>query len=136
VGNAEDGSGMATRRAVLGDAHVDRSLANSHELALPLQELVTEYCWGEIWTRPQLPRQTRSLLTIGMLTAGGHHDELKVHVGGALRNGCSPEEIVEVILQSAIYCGVPAALAAMRVVISALDAAGVPTADPTPEATA
>jgi 4-carboxymuconolactone decarboxylase len=114
--------GIANRRAVLGDAHVDRSLANGHELAAPLQALVTEYCWGAVWGRPEIPKPTRSLLTIAMLTAGGHHEELQLHVRGALRNGCSPNQIAEVILQSAIYCGVPAALSAMRVVTATIDA--------------
>jgi 4-carboxymuconolactone decarboxylase len=114
-------AGMKNRRAVLGDAHVDRSMENADPLAQPLQELVTEYCWGAVWDRPALPRQTRSLLTIVMLTTGGHHDELRVHVRGALRNGCTPEEITEAIVHSAIYAGVPAALGAMRIAVSVIN---------------
>lgn len=111
-------TGARNRRAVLGDAHVDRSMQNADPLAQPLQELVTEYCWGAVWDRPGLERPTRSLLTVAMLSALGHHDELRVHVRGALRNGCTPEQITEVIIQSAIYAGVPAALSAMRVVVA------------------
>ncbi len=113
-------AGMKNRRAVLGDAHVDRSMQNADPLAQPLQELVTEYCWGAVWDRPGLERPTRSLLTLAMLTALGHHDELRAHVRGALRNGCTPGEITEVIIQSAIYAGVPAALSAMRVVVAGI----------------
>jgi 4-carboxymuconolactone decarboxylase len=113
--------GLATRRQVLGDEHVGRSMA-AHPLARPLQELLTEYAWGAVWSRPTLPRQTRSLVTVALLTAGRHHEELRVHVGGALRNGCTPEQIAEVVLQSAIYAGVPTALEAMRVVTAAIDA--------------
>ncbi|HYN89326.1 MAG TPA: carboxymuconolactone decarboxylase family protein [Ardenticatenaceae bacterium] len=113
-------TGMANRRAVLGDRHVNKAMQGVDPLAQPLQELVTEYCWGAVWDRPGLPRPTRSLLTIAMLTTAGHHDELRVHVGGALRNGCTPDEISEVIIQSAIYAGVPAALSAMRVVVAAI----------------
>jgi 4-carboxymuconolactone decarboxylase len=119
--------GLATRRAVLGDEHVRRSMA-AHPLARPLQELLTEYAWGAVWTRTVLPRQTRSLITVAMLTAGRHHDELRAHVLGALRNDCTPEEIAEVVLQSAIYCGVPTALESMRVVTAAIDAAGTESA--------
>jgi 4-carboxymuconolactone decarboxylase len=113
-------AGMKNRRSVLGDAHVDRSMQNADPLAQPLQELVTEYCWGAVWGRPGLERSTRSLLTLAMLAALGHHDELRAHVRGALRNGCTPDQITEVILQSAIYAGVPAALSAMRVVVAAI----------------
>jgi 4-carboxymuconolactone decarboxylase len=107
-------AGLQARREVLGATHVDRSLAKATEFAQPMQELVTEYCWGEIWTRPGLSRRDRSLLNLGMLTALNRNDELKVHVRGALNNGCSVEEIQEVLLQTAIYCGVPAALASFR----------------------
>jgi 4-carboxymuconolactone decarboxylase len=114
-------TGLANRRAVLGDAHVDRSLQSATPLTQPLQELVTEYCWGAVWDRPGLPKATRSLLTIAMLTTARHHDELSVHVRGGLRNGCTREEITEVIIQSAIYAGVPSALSAMRVAVRAID---------------
>jgi|SRR5882757_5569916 len=116
-------AGLEMRREVLGAEHVDRSLANATEFGKPMQELVTEYCWGEIWTRPGLSPRERSLLNIGMLTALNRNEELKLHVRGALNNGCSTEEIQEVLLQSAIYCGVPAAIAAFRVAQSALDEA-------------
>lgn len=106
--------GMKARREVLGDAHVDRSLAQADELTKPLQDLVVEYGWGAIWTRPGLDRRTRSLMNIGMLTALNRPHELAVHLKGALNNGCSREEIVEAVLQTAVYCGMPAALDTMR----------------------
>src|ERR1700678_793177 len=102
--------GLEVRREVLGGEHVDRSLAAASDFTRPLQEFVTEYCWGAIWTRPGLDRRTRSLLNIAMLTALGKPDELRLHVRGALRNGVAVEEIREVILQAAVYCGIPAAL--------------------------
>lgn len=107
-------AGMAVRRQVLGDDHVNRSLANSTTFGRSIQDLVVEYCWGEIWTRAGLDRRTRSLLNIGILTALRQRDELQLHVRGALNNGCTSEEIEEVLLQTAIYCGVPAALDATR----------------------
>ena len=116
-------AGDEVRRAVLGDAHVDRSRANATEFTRPLQDFVTEYCWGAIWTRPGLSRETRSLVNIAMLTALGRGDELKLHVRGALRNGCRIEDVQEVLLQAAVYCGVPAALEASRHAQAALDAA-------------
>ncbi len=106
--------GLQVRREVLGDAYVAPSLANADDLTAPLQKLVTEWCWGEIWTRPGLERKTRSFLNLAMLTALNRPHEIKIHVRGALNNGVTQEEIVEVILQAAIYCGVPAALDAMR----------------------
>ncbi len=108
-------AGLAMRRKVLGDAHVDRSLANTSEFSRPIQELVTEYCWGGIWTRDGLPLQTRSLINIAMLTALGRNHELGVHIRGAIRNGVTREEIQEVLLQTAIYVGVPASLESHRV---------------------
>lgn len=107
--------GLKVRREVLGEAHVNASLAAADELTAPLQKLVTEWCWGEIWTRPGLERKTRSFLNLAMLTALNRPHEIKLHVRGALNNGITEQEIVEVILQAAIYCGVPAALDAMRV---------------------
>src|SRR5262252_7321183 len=107
--------GLAVRREVLGDDYVDRAMAGADELTRPLQELVTEYCWGAVWTRPGLPRKTRSLVNLAMLTALNRPHELKLHVRGALRNGCTPDEIMEVLLQAAIYCGVPAAIDGFRV---------------------
>jgi 4-carboxymuconolactone decarboxylase len=114
-------AGLEMRRKVLGAAHVDRSLANSSEFAKPMQELVTEYCWGEVWTRPGLSPRERSLLNLAMLTALNRGEELKLHVRGALNNGCTEEEIQEVFLQAAIYCGVPAALTSFRIAEAAIE---------------
>jgi 4-carboxymuconolactone decarboxylase len=107
--------GLAIRRAVLGSDHVDKSLHSADDFARPMQELVTEYCWGEIWARPGLSRKTRSLLNLAMFTALNRPHEIRLHVRGALNNGLTKEELMEVFLQSAVYCGVPAALDAMRV---------------------
>jgi 4-carboxymuconolactone decarboxylase len=112
--------GLQTRREVLGAEHVDRSLAQASDFARPLQELVTEYCWGAVWSRPGLDRRTRSLLNIVMLTALGRNHELAVHTRGAITNGVTPEEIREALLQAAIYCGVPAAMDAQRTVEATL----------------
>jgi 4-carboxymuconolactone decarboxylase len=114
-------AGDAIRRRVLGDAHVDRSREAATPFTRPLQDLVTEYCWGAIWTRPGLPPATRSLLNIAMLTALGKPDELRLHVRGAINNGCTVDEVQEVLLQAAVYCGVPAALEATRHAQRALD---------------
>jgi 4-carboxymuconolactone decarboxylase len=107
--------GLVIRKAVLGAEHVEKSLRAADEFTRPMQELVTEYCWGEIWTRPGLDRRTRSFLNLAMLTALNRPHEIKLHVRGALNNGLTRDELMEVFLQSAIYCGVPAALDAMRV---------------------
>lgn len=107
-------AGMAVRRKVLGDAYVDQAMAAAPEFLKPLQELVTENCWGTLWTRPGLPLKTRSLITLATLAALRATTELKTHVLGALRNGCTPEEIQEVLLHSAVYCGVPAGIEAFR----------------------
>ncbi len=114
--------GLAIRREVLGETYVDAALATADELGRPLQELVTEYCWGALWGRPGLPRTTRSLLNVGLLAALNRPHELQLHTHGALRNGCTEEEIVEVVLQVAVYCGVPAAVDAMRNVRAAIAA--------------
>lgn len=106
--------GLEVRRAVLGDAYVDKALAAADDFNRPMQELVTEYCWGEIWTREGLSRKTRSMLNLAMITALNRPHELKAHVRGALRNGCTKQDIQEVFLQTAIYCGVPAAIDAFR----------------------
>jgi 4-carboxymuconolactone decarboxylase len=106
--------GLAVRRAVLGAEYVDRALADAGELTRPLQELVTEYCWGAVWTRPGLSRKVRSLLNVAMLTALNRPHEVKLHLQGAVRNGCTRAEIREVLLQTAIYCGVPAAVDSFR----------------------
>lgn len=113
-------AGLAQRRAVLGDAHVERSMANADEFSRPLQELVTEMCWGTIWTRPGLPLKMRSLLNVGVLAALNRPHELRLHVGGALRNGCTKEEIQEVLLQVAVYCGMPAGVDGFRVAAEVL----------------
>jgi 4-carboxymuconolactone decarboxylase len=114
--------GLAIRREVLGSEYVDAALASADELGRPLQELVTEYCWGALWGRPGLPRRTRSLLNVGMLAALNRPHELQLHTRGALRNGCSEAEIIEVVLQVAVYCGVPAAVDAMRNIRAAIAA--------------
>ncbi len=106
--------GMATRRAVLGDAHVDRSLKNRNEFNQEFQDLITRYAWGEIWTRPGLPRHTRSLIVIATLVALNRDEELRLHIRAAFHNGVSRDEIKEVLLQAAIYCGVPAANSAFH----------------------
>jgi 4-carboxymuconolactone decarboxylase/3-oxoadipate enol-lactonase/4-carboxymuconolactone decarboxylase len=107
--------GMRVRREVLGDAHVDRAVARTSEFTADFQDLITRYAWGEIWTRPGLDRRTRSCITLAALVAGGHLEELAMHVRAARRNGLTHEEIKEVLLQTAIYCGVPAANAAFAV---------------------
>ena len=112
--------GMEARRAVLGDAHVDRAEASKTELTADFQDLLTRYAWGEIWTRPGLDRRTRSCITIAMLVALGREEELAIHLRGALNNGATREEIKEVLLQAAVYCGMPAANAAFRVASAVL----------------
>lgn len=108
-------AGLRVRREVLGAEHVDRSLAAVSEFSRPIQELVTEYCWGVVWNSDGLPRKTRSLLNLAMLTALNRPHELGVHVKGALTNGATEGEIQEVLLQTAIYVGVPAALESFRI---------------------
>lgn len=117
--------GLAVRREVLGAAYVDRSLAEADDFSRPMQDLVTEYCWGEIWTQPELPKKTRSLINIAMISALNRPHELKLHVRGALRNGCSKEEIRAVLMQVAIYCGVPAAIDGLRVAREVLKEEGI-----------
>lgn len=112
--------GAAIREEVLGAAHVERSLAGATDFTKPMQDLVTEYCWGAIWSRPGLSRRERSILNLGMLVALKRPHELELHVRGAVTNGLSPDEIREVLLQTAIYCGVPAGLDAFRVAARAL----------------
>ena len=107
--------GMKVRRAVLGDAHVERSLKNRTDFNEEFQELLTRYAWGEIWTRPGLKRETRSLITLALLVALNRGEEFRMHVKAALKNGVKREEIKEVLLQCAIYCGVPAANAAFHI---------------------
>ncbi|MGN7385409.1 4-carboxymuconolactone decarboxylase [Sporosarcina sp. SAFN-015] len=107
--------GLEIRRSVLGAEYVDQSIENANEFNMPMQQLVTEYCWGEVWSRPGLPKKTRSMLNLAMITALNRPHELKLHVRGALNNGVTKDEIQEVLLQTAIYCGVPAAIDSFRV---------------------
>jgi len=106
--------GMKTRRSVLGDAHVDRTLKNRTKFNEPFQDLITRYAWGEIWNRPGLPKKTRSLLTLSMLVALNRGEEFRMHVKAALSIGVSRDEIQELLLQAAVYCGVPAANSAFH----------------------
>jgi 4-carboxymuconolactone decarboxylase len=106
--------GMKTRRSVLGDAHVDRTLKNRTKFNEPFQDLITRYAWGEVWNRPGLPKKTRSLLTLSMLVALNRGEEFRMHVKAALSIGVSRDEIQELLLQAAVYCGVPAANAAFH----------------------
>jgi 4-carboxymuconolactone decarboxylase len=107
--------GMEVRREVLGSEHVDRATENATEFTRDFQQLITEYAWGTIWTRPGLDRRSRSLITLTALVAGGHHEELALHVRAAVTNGLTVDEIKETLLQTAIYCGVPAANTAFRI---------------------
>ncbi|MGI8712596.1 MAG: 4-carboxymuconolactone decarboxylase [Solirubrobacteraceae bacterium] len=115
-------AGMEVRRAVLGDAHVDRAQERTTELTAPFQDFITRYAWGSVWTRPGLDRRTRSAITLTALTTLGRENELEMHVRGALRNGLTPEEIGEVLLHTAIYAGVPAANAAFAIAQRTIDA--------------
>ena len=119
--------GLEMRRRVLGAEHVDRSLSEVSDFSRPIQELVTEYCWGVVWTRDALPPKTRSLLNLAMLTALNRPHELALHVAGAVRNGATVTEIQETLLHAAPYCGAPAALESFRVaeeVLRGLDLIG------------
>lgn len=107
--------GLEVRKQVLGEEYVNNAINRSNDFNQPMQELVTEYCWGEIWTRPGLDKKTRSMLNLAMLTALNRPHEIKLHVRGALNNGVTKEEIQEVFLQTAIYCGVPAAIDSFRI---------------------
>lgn len=107
--------GMAVRRAVLGDAHVDKSLASANDFNREFLELITRYAWGEIWTRPGLPRRIRSLIVIATMVALNRTEELRMHIRAAFNNGVTRDEVKEVLLQAAIYCGVPAANSAFHV---------------------
>jgi 4-carboxymuconolactone decarboxylase len=113
--------GMRTRREVLGDAHVDQADARTTDFTRDFQDLITRYAWGEIWTRPGLDRRARSVVTLTALVALGHHHELPMHVRAALRNGLTRDEIKEVLLQCAVYCGVPAANSAFAIAQQVLD---------------
>jgi 4-carboxymuconolactone decarboxylase len=111
---------LAIRKAVLGAAFVDKAIAAADDFNMPMQRLTTEYCWGAVWGREELPKKIRSMLNLAMLSALNRPHELKTHVGGALRNGVTREEIREVLLQVAIYCGIPAGVEAFRVAKEAL----------------
>lgn len=113
-------TGLGIRREVLGREYVDNSLKNATDFNRPFQELVTEYCWGAVWGRPGLSRRERSMINLAMLTALGRTHEVELHVRGALNNGLTKEQISEVLLQTAIYCGVPAALDSYRVATKVL----------------
>jgi 4-carboxymuconolactone decarboxylase len=109
--------GMKTRRAVLGDAHVDATLKNRHEFTEAFQDFITRYAWGEIWSRPGLPKETRSMLTLAMMVALNRPEELKMHLRAALNVGVTPSQIQEVLLQAALYCGLPAANSAFHLAL-------------------
>jgi 3-oxoadipate enol-lactonase/4-carboxymuconolactone decarboxylase len=117
-------AGLAVRREVLGDAHVDRASAGTTDFTRDFQDLITQYAWGGVWTRPGLDRRSRSMVTLTALVARGHHEELAMHVRAALRNGLGVDEIKEVLLQTAIYCGVPDANTAFRIAQQVLDEEG------------
>ncbi|MEX3712195.1 4-carboxymuconolactone decarboxylase [Cytobacillus horneckiae] len=113
--------GLEIRKSVLGSEYVNKSIQNADDFNMPMQELVTEYCWGEVWARPGLPRKTRSIINLAMITALNRPHELKLHVRGAINNGLTKEEIQEVFLQTAIYCGVPAAIDSFRMAKEVFD---------------
>jgi 4-carboxymuconolactone decarboxylase len=113
--------GMEVRREVLGSEHVDRATEDATDFTSDFQKLITEYAWGTIWTRPGLDRRSRSLITLTALVARGHHEELALHVRAALTNGLTVDEIKETLLQTAIYCGVPAANTAFRIAQDVLE---------------
>ncbi|HXQ14074.1 MAG TPA: carboxymuconolactone decarboxylase family protein [Caulobacteraceae bacterium] len=117
-------AGLKVRREVLGAAYVDASIAAADAFMTPFQSMITEWCWGEIWTRPGLDRRARSLMNLAMLTALNKPNELKLHVKGALNNGLSVAEIQEALLHATVYCGIPAGLEAFRAASAALKEAG------------
>ena len=117
-------AGMAVRREVLGDAHVDRAIANTDAFSEPFQDFITRYAWGSVWTREGLDRRTRSCITLALMCALGHDDELAMHVRAALRNGLSAADISEVLLHTAVYAGVPAANAALKIARGVLEEEG------------
>jgi 4-carboxymuconolactone decarboxylase len=117
--------GLQIRREVLGAEYVDKALASADDFCRPLQELVTQYCWGEIWGRPGLDRKTRSIINLAMISALNRPHEIKVHVKGAIQNGLTKDEIQEVLLQVAIYCGIPAGVDSFRVAREAFAELGI-----------
>ena len=108
-------AGMKIRREVVGDVYVDRLMSKASDFARPMQQLVIEYCWGEVWTRPGLGRRERSIINLSMLTALNRLDELRLHVRGAINNGLTRDEISEIFLQTAVYCGVPAGIDSFKI---------------------
>jgi len=114
-------AGLRVRKEVLGESYVNKSLADANEFSMPMQELSTEWCWGTVWARPGLPRRIRSLINIAMLSALNRPNEFKIHVQAALNNGVSRDEIQEVLLQVAVYCGVPAGLEGFRLARDVFD---------------
>lgn len=124
-------TGLTIRREVLGTDYVDRAIASADDFNRPFQELITEYAWGAVWSRPELPRKTRSMLNLAMLTALNRPHELELHVRGALNNGVTRDEIREIFMHASVYCGVPAALDSIRVarkVFAELEQAAATTA--------
>jgi 4-carboxymuconolactone decarboxylase len=117
--------GLAIRKAVLGKASVENSIANADDFTMAFQEITTEYCWGYCWGRAGLPRKTRSMLNLAMLAALNRGPELKLHIGGALTNGVSKDEMKEIFLQVAIYCGIPASLDAFKIASGVFKERGV-----------
>jgi 4-carboxymuconolactone decarboxylase len=126
--------GMTVRRGVLGDAHVDRAVANTTDLTAPFQDFITRYAWGDVWARPGLDRRTRSIVTLTALTALRAENEIAMHVRAAITNGLTPGEITEVILHTAVYAGLPAANAAFAIAQRTLAEMDVPEAQPRREA--
>ena len=119
-------AGMEVRRAVLGDAHVDRAIERTTDFTAPFQEFITRYAWGGVWTREELDRRTRSVITLSVLTALGRENEIAMHVRAALRNGLTPAEIGEIFIHTAIYAGVPAANSAFAIAQEVIDAESAP----------
>jgi len=126
--------GMSVRRGVLGDAHVDRAVANTTDLTEPFQEFITRYAWGDVWARPGLDRRTRSIVTLAALTSLRAENEIAMHVRAAITNGLTPAEITEVLLHTAVYAGVPAANSAFAIAQKTLAEMGVAEAQPRREA--
>lgn len=111
----ERAEALGIRRSVLGDAYVDRAMGEKTEFRTALQDFVREHCWGAVWTRPGLDHKTRSMINVAMLAATGHHSELRVHVAGAFRNGCTIDEVKEILLQVGVYAGTPAMVSAFGI---------------------
>src|SRR3954452_15048905 len=127
-------AGMTVRREVLGDAHVDRAVANTTDFTAPFQEFITRYAWGEVWPREGLDRRTRSMITLAALTALRAENEIGMHVRAAITNGLTPDEIAEVLLHTAVYAGLPASNAAFAIAQKTLAELGLPEAEPRREA--